>query len=253
VPLRISIFDEDGAPADPTSITLTITLPDGTTVTPAPTHPETGVYLLDYLPTVVGLHSVAWVATGVNATSPPLDSFHVEAANLPPIVSLTEARRYIGKRAVGAATDGDVAAVALVATSLAELVTGKSWRRRVVTETLTPVNGRVWTTWPNILSVTSVAGAAVDPVNVVADAGVIRTGYGSPVEVVYVTGPPGGVVPPTIREGVLEMIRALWPARANGPGASRTAPDPDGAYIAGYLIPYRVQQLWLLGEAGGIA
>jgi hypothetical protein len=44
-------------------------LPDGTTATPSVTITGTGVYRVDYTPTVAGLHTLRWLATGTNAGS----------------------------------------------------------------------------------------------------------------------------------------------------------------------------------------
>src|SRR5262245_29415242 len=47
--LSVTFANEDGDATDPTTVTLTIVAPDGTTTTPVPTHPGVGVYehLLD--------------------------------------------------------------------------------------------------------------------------------------------------------------------------------------------------------------
>jgi hypothetical protein len=47
-------------------MTLTITLPGGTTVTPSPVHTGTGVYAADYAGPTAGRYTAHWVATGAN-------------------------------------------------------------------------------------------------------------------------------------------------------------------------------------------
>lgn len=73
VPLTITIRNAAGTPEDATTVSLTITRPDLTTIT-SPTdfaiaHTAlSGIYSYTYLPTQIGLHpSARWVATGINA------------------------------------------------------------------------------------------------------------------------------------------------------------------------------------------
>ena len=54
----------DGNLTDPTTISLTITLPDLTLVPIVPTHVSLGRYTADYETTVAGTHLFEWVSTG---------------------------------------------------------------------------------------------------------------------------------------------------------------------------------------------
>lgn len=58
-----SCTDAGGTLADADSVTLTITLPDGTTTSPAVTNPPatTGKYSVDYVTTQAGRHVVRWL------------------------------------------------------------------------------------------------------------------------------------------------------------------------------------------------
>lgn len=68
VRLRLTATDTDTSTAvNPTSVALTIKLPDGTTASPSPTNPATGSYRADYTPTLEGIHHYRWVGTGSNA------------------------------------------------------------------------------------------------------------------------------------------------------------------------------------------
>ncbi len=66
--LAVQVTDSTGTLANATAVTLTVTLPDGTTSgSLTPTNTATGVYQYDYTPSQVGRHGVRWVATGTNA------------------------------------------------------------------------------------------------------------------------------------------------------------------------------------------
>ncbi len=67
VPLTFQTYDTDGALVAPTTAALTVTRPDGTSVTPTLDNPATGVYQLDYVPAAAGRHVAAFVSTGPGA------------------------------------------------------------------------------------------------------------------------------------------------------------------------------------------
>lgn len=94
VPLTINIRDISGNLANAGTVTLTITLPDGTPAVPSVTNPSAGVYLCDYSPVQSGLHLVRWVATGANASGFS-DIFDVRAATPPYITSLLDAKQFL--------------------------------------------------------------------------------------------------------------------------------------------------------------
>jgi hypothetical protein len=53
-----------GVLIDPTTVTLNVRLPDGTTVTPAVTHDSTGMYHANYQPAIGGIFYYRFVGTG---------------------------------------------------------------------------------------------------------------------------------------------------------------------------------------------
>lgn len=65
-----------GGVATNATVTLTITLPDGTTSSPSITNGSTGNYSASYTPTLNGEHGFRWVATGA-ATAAESGSFQV--------------------------------------------------------------------------------------------------------------------------------------------------------------------------------
>lgn len=89
----LSVTDASGAPVNPTGATLTITLPDGTTVTPAVTLPPavTGLLAYDYVTVQAGLHKASWQTTGPVAAA--VDYFPVR--QFISVISLAEARAHL--------------------------------------------------------------------------------------------------------------------------------------------------------------
>lgn len=67
ITLVCKIRDAGGAPADATSLTCTITLPDGATSSPAVIHEDTGSYTAVFELTLPGRYRVCWLAAGENA------------------------------------------------------------------------------------------------------------------------------------------------------------------------------------------
>ena len=69
VALSVTVRDAAGALANAGAMTLTVTLPDGTTATPTISNPSTGTYTATYVPAVVGRFVARWVSTGANAAA----------------------------------------------------------------------------------------------------------------------------------------------------------------------------------------
>ena len=91
VPVRVVIRDADGNLTNATSVTCTITLPGGATSSSTPAPTTTGVYEVDFVTTLPGLHQVRWTSTG--PTIAHTDMFNVSESALLSIVSLASARR----------------------------------------------------------------------------------------------------------------------------------------------------------------
>ena len=89
--------DPGGALVTAATAVVTVTLPDGTTVTPAVTETATtGIYQADYPTTVPGRHTVRWVwTTPAHAYT---DVFDVSDEAPPAILSLAAAREHLNLR-----------------------------------------------------------------------------------------------------------------------------------------------------------
>lgn len=95
VPLRFEVRNEDGELVDPTSWTVTVTSPIGSS-NPTITHTDTGVFDVDYVSTVVGPHTATFAASGEHADT--IDNVFVITPN--PVNSsailAAEIRSYLG-------------------------------------------------------------------------------------------------------------------------------------------------------------
>ena len=111
IPLTFTTKDATGALAAVTTAVLTITLPDGTTVSPAVAAVSVGTYAptTPYLSTLAGLHRVSWVGSGTNAQS-YTDVFNVRAVNAGQLISLAEARTALGTQPANTTKDEDLRA-----------------------------------------------------------------------------------------------------------------------------------------------
>jgi hypothetical protein len=92
--VAFDVFDDTNTLANVTTVTLTITKPDGTTVTPAVTNPPaaTGKYRLTYLPDKVGHYE--WAAVTSQSNTGWGDAFDVRIFRS--LMSLADAREYLG-------------------------------------------------------------------------------------------------------------------------------------------------------------
>lgn len=241
----LQVYDSAGQPADAGgTVTCTVTLPDGTTYSPAATKTATGTYRATYAVTLPGPHGWRMVATGTNACAFH-DGFYARAASVP-LVSLSDIKTHLNIPASDTADDDELrdklaAAHDAVAANLQRPVT-----RETRTDVLMPRGP--WTVVlpkPDVTSVTSVtvAGASLDPDDYVLD---VRTGtltrsagWSGPVTVVWVTRP---VDHADVRNAVAEMCRHLWETQR---GSSRSLPrrGGDGPAPAGYALPNRVAEL----------
>jgi len=128
----LSVTDASGAPANPLSAVLTITLPDGTAVTPAVTLPPatTGLLVVDYPTVQAGLHKASWVTTGPGTAA--VDYFSVR--QFVSVISLAEAKEHLNKKAAAAATDTELRRFMMAATELVESKAGTCVMRAVTGE-----------------------------------------------------------------------------------------------------------------------
>jgi len=241
-----------GLLADATGVTVVITAPDGTTSSPAVTHPSLGRYQTTVTPTQVGRYTIVWTATGTNA-GVFSDVFTVEdvAPATLGVVSLDDARRFLGLTDRDAARDEFLRDLIDEATDAVEAYTRRIWRQQTVTEKHDGGTRSLRLRRFPVTSVTTVVEFSTTTTAYVFDqhTGVIHRGstYSGGgynwqpgvqnVTVTYVAGPT--TVPPRVRGAVLEALREIYNAQRGGSGLPRQQGGADGSVI----LNARVKQL----------
>jgi len=259
VPLSVTITDEDGNPANATSVTLTLTLPDGTADVHANVSPtETGVYEVDYPTVQAGRHGVRWVATGVNA-SVYTDVFTVEPVDGGAFVSMLDAKRHMKKKLITVDDDDELAGFVDAACQMIVDRIGPVSPTSVV-DAVHRRHGRVVALSQHpVIDVTAVqipggdAVPAADLDNAVdgweldAGAGLLtHTGcwpYGR-LRVTYRAG--RTPVPGHVRLAALELVAHLWRSiKIQTAGGRAAPPGGDDVMLVGssYALPNRVREL----------
>jgi hypothetical protein len=132
IPLTVLVKDQNAQPVDATTVTLTITEPDGQTITPTVQNPpdETGLYELDYVPTQVGRHLIRWVTAGPNAAF--TDVVDVRDLSARSIMSLTAAKAHLNM--TSSKDDEEIRSMIEAVTAVIERHRGEAVVRQEVTE-----------------------------------------------------------------------------------------------------------------------
>lgn len=234
------------------SVTVTISLPDGTTTTPAVPPPSTpGVYTVDYVTTQPGRHEVRWVWEGPAAAY--TEVFEVRPASSPALFSLAEAKDFLNIPSPSPVQDEELRGLIEATTAVVEHYVGPVVRRTLTED---HAGGSVLVLRrPPVLELVAAEAVLDDgPSYAVADLdvtpdGVVRHRAGlvlrGPLRVTYTAGRP--VVPAHIRTAALVILRHLWRTQT-GPGLPPLggADDYDvGTPVPGlgYAVPNRALEL----------
>lgn len=248
----------NGTLVDPTTVTLTVGLPDGTSTAVTPTRASLGQYTAAYVTVQPGRHDIRWVATGPGART------HVDVLNVAParsvsLVSLAEFKAHLNLD--DTAEDEEIRYYLEAATGVVERHVGQVVARRSVTETHRlgwqshPRRGLVLRQGP-VMSLTTIStngGTVLDPAGYVVDTvtGEVRstaggtTGLFGDVTVTYVAGytatPPRMILAAQIiAEHLWQTQRVQSMGRGPGFGGSEVNVTPSGL---GYAIPNRAVEL----------
>jgi hypothetical protein len=232
--------------------TVTITLPDGTSVSPSATETTPlGTYTADYVTAQPGRHTVRWVFT--SPAHAYTDSFDVAPAQSTALLSLADAKRHLN---LTSATDDDEVRAWIGATTEAvEWFVGPVVPRTVVEDHTATSPGVLALRQVPVLELTSVAGILtgatgyeVDTLSLDGASGIVRRLDGAtlagPLRVTYEAG--RRIVPPVITAAARIILQHLWRTQ-QGPGRPQlgvgdfdvTEPIPG----LGYAIPNRAMQL----------
>jgi hypothetical protein len=131
--VAVDVADSSGAPTDPADATLTIILPDGTTVSPGvPAPATTGQVRVDYVTSQAGRHVWRLVTSG--PTTAFADVFDVQPAMPVGIVSLADARAQLNMGASEIADDDELRGFIAAATGAVERALGRVVVRRTIVE-----------------------------------------------------------------------------------------------------------------------
>ena len=263
VPLSVTVTDADSQLADASAVTLTVTLPDGTTdVTSNIASTTTGVYDHDYETVQAGVHQVRWVATGDNASAFE-DVFSVGAAASANFISLAEIKTHLKKDLVKTTDDAELLEFITASCSkIVELVGPVAPVALTQTVRCGARRGSIILDAHPVIEVTSVTidGDAVAEADL--DAGVsgwiLDAGAGllrhsgwlwGTVTVAYRAG--RAPLPGNVRLAGLELTAHLWRTiKLNGTGGRPPVAGGDDIVIAGaaYALPNRVRELLGLGR-----
>lgn len=263
VTLAVAVTDDAGDPAAAGSVVCTITLPDGSTVTPAVTSPATGSYQVAYTPTVVGFFTVAWAASGANASA-YRDNFTVSDGSA--FISLADAKRFLN--IVETTHDEELREFIRVATAAVREVAGIQLEPVAITELhdIHSGQGSIALRKPMALAITDVSefGVALEPsayrlrdggewVDKVSGSalGAFASGINS-VQIEYVSGL-GGDKLALAQHVVKQMLLHLWQTQRGSKGAGLPLAEGQWNSGAGYSFPNRVKELLAPLTVGGFA
>jgi hypothetical protein len=251
----LTIKNQSVAPA---TVALTITLPDGTSTTPAVgTGAASGSdWLITYdYPTVqAGLHKAAWLTTGPGTAA--TDYFNVRA--FASILSLAEAKAHLSAGSVTSWTidDDELRNFLAAVTEVIESKAGPCVRRTITQRVAASSGCQLVLNQPPVISVTSVTsvwtgGPAWTGTSLIldADAGIVTTQLGAipfyygPWDAVYVAG--RTIVPERILHAAKELLRHLWETQRGQLAAPILGGGETFTTSTGqaFSIPYRVLEL----------
>jgi hypothetical protein len=228
LPFSTDVYDKPvesgGVLTNAQTSVLTVTLPDGTTVTPTVTNPSTGKYVGNYQTTAaspLGRYLGHWVLTFSGGA---VDTYDETIDVVSTIVTTDEALQHL--RAAGVIeTEPDIDYLewlCSVATNAIELALGRSYVRRTVVEVHSGGSGSLILRHSPVLSVTSVAesGSSLSSGDYVLDPEMPilyrgSTSYSRPfstgrlnVTVTYVVGSLNP--PPVVRKVALNAVQGMW-------------------------------------------
>jgi hypothetical protein len=253
--------DSTGAAVNPGTVTLSVTLPDGTSASVTTATAVTGTYTASYLPTQFGRHVYAWTATG-SWPQAYADVFEVRDVTDIGIVGYDEVLEYLNIPAASA-NENEIRRFIDAATDLAENYVGLVLGRKTYTSELYDGgNEFLRLRNPKAISVTSVYenGALLNSNQYFIDPTgqrLYRLGSGTlyatnsygywtaGVNNVSVTYTAGYVNPPmAAKQGVLVIIKHLWESQRGAMNVMGRVMGGDELYSTPtYSLPRRAMEL----------
>lgn len=262
VQVAVAIRNAAGQLTNPATATLAITLPDLTTVDPAPTvtlpPAETGILRVDYQTSVPGLHR--WRLTTTGPVTAHADSFVVADASWAAIVGLAETKAHLNIPADDTSDDDELRGFILSASAVVEDIVGVVAPRTFV-ETASGGQRHIVLERRPVVSVASIEvdGEEVDPGDYTASpSGLVARRAGRwpaglrNIEVTYVAG--RAQPQPNVVDAVKELIRVNWRPQQGGNysafdqggaddfGAGNLEASLQGNLRLGFFVPNSVIQ-----------
>jgi len=228
-------YDELGALANPTTVALTITLPDLTTVTPSITNPPavTGKFFYDYPSVQSGRHVGVWLHTFASGkTSSYVEMFDVAAPDPGYLMHLNTAKRHLNIPTTSTSSDEELRGWMAATTRIIERIVGPVLVR-TVTDERHDCGPSLWLRQPPVLvDAAGLAAITVTPwlttgtTYAVADLRVSESGRverrdggaltGGPFSVTYQAG--RRVIPANISGAGLIVLKGLWETQRGAAG-----------------------------------
>lgn len=223
------------------SATLSVVLPDGTTLTPAPTVSGTSTFTATVTPSQAGRHLLTW-SRGTARLVDVLDAWPAVPRYL---ISVDDAAAAVGQGTTLSQAKRDELQLHIAAASaVVEDITGPLVKS---TRTATRDGGRPAVVLPH--TGVTVSSVTVDGTALAASAYVVDSGAGviyaasgvfasgrANVVVAYTTG--DNVIPPQARLACREQVKFLW--QVHYQGATR---DDLGYTPSGFAVPRMVEEL----------
>ena len=248
--IKLDVYDVDGALADSTAVSATLTKPDGTTADQDIVRESLGVYYFDYTIEMPGRHTVYWLTAGFN-TGATTDAFDAQSAV--PVATVAELKRHLNIDEYQ--DDTELLMFLDYATAMIEARVGRLTTRTVTTTVSGDGSSELaLDEWP-IASVTSVTenGATLPATaygihqrysnTLVRRFGTYYQGNWwqgfSNIVVTYVAG--WTDVPPNYRLAVLELTRHLWQTQRGAMNRPRSGDDYQPGLS--FSMPNRVLEL----------
>jgi hypothetical protein len=250
--VAVDVADASGVLVNPGSATLTITLPDGTIVSPAvPTPATTGKVRVDYVTAQAGRHVWRLVTSGpVTAYA---DVFDVRPAMPFGIVSLADARAQLNMAAAETADDDELRGFIGAATGAVERALGRTVVRRSFTDrfAIGGATAELLLRTVPVLSLTSVVSAdgattwSTANLRVDGETGLVTVVSGAAltgtVDVTYQAG--DTVIREDYRLAGLIIVQHLWETQRGTMGVQLGGDSEPYVAGRGFAIPRRALEL----------
>lgn len=261
-PATYDVRDAAGTLVTPTTIVLTVTLPDQTSVTPTvPAPSPAGHYEVDYQTVQAGRHVVRWATTG--PVTAGTDVFDVRPADPGFGVSLADVKAHLNKSSASTVDDAELRRYAEAATAVVVSRVGAGPAVTHTTVLHEPKNRVALPHYP-VLSLTStsplyVSGATdtvtdldFDPQTGLVWRSDARSMYGYQ-RITYKAG--RTVAPANHVLAALMIVQHLWESQRGQSGSPRAGGGEETTFLDGFgfSVPNRALELLEADVQGGFA